>query len=269
MSIWIHIRKVLLLKNSGDRIQGELTPLELIMGIDNDLGAQIGNSSGALLHHAYCLQGDKDVILRELRSFLENGLNVKTRGNPDFWYGEFDTFGINDGRMLKEMQSRKSAGEGRKIFVIATNFITREAQNSLLKIFEEPTERTHFFIITPSAKVLLPTLTSRLVVVSYRSTGLKQNNIDVVRKFLTSGAQARIDIVKKIIDEKDKVQAISFLNCLETLLRKKADPQKMGTDETFIFEEIRKCRSYLHDRAPSVKMILEHIATMVPESQVK
>ena len=54
---------------------------------------------------------------------------------------------------------------GKKIFIIETGFFTREAQNSLLKVFEEePTEGTHFFVFTPSAETLLPTLRSRMVI---------------------------------------------------------------------------------------------------------
>jgi len=227
-----------------------------------------------LLHHAYCLEGERGELFSKLRDFFESQLNFLTKGNPDFWYGEFDTFGIDDGRLLKVMASRRplDSVQGKKIFVIAFNFITREAQNSLLKTFEEPTEGTHFFIITPSSEILLPTLKSRLFLIS--PPNIQTSDVRIFRggnmeSFLAACGSERIKMLKKMIDEKDKAGAISFLNDLEVCLRERYDPQKMGTGEPFIFEEIRKCRSYLHDRAPSVKMILEYIAILVPSAKNK
>jgi len=46
------------------------------------------------LHHAYCLEGDIVHSKEILTDWLEKTLKFKTRGNPDFWSGEFDSFGI-------------------------------------------------------------------------------------------------------------------------------------------------------------------------------
>ena len=115
------------------------------------------------LHHAYCFEGDVDYITDLLLNFLEKDFKIK--GNPDFWMGEYDRFGINDGRKINDFQLRKA---DKKIIVIKTNFITREAQNSLLKMFEEPTANTHFFIIVPSKEILLPTLQSKSLLIQIR-----------------------------------------------------------------------------------------------------
>jgi len=245
----------------------------------SDLGINIGNSTYGILHHAYCLNGKKSELFPELCNFLENEFYFKTVGNPDFWYGEFDTFGIDDGRMLKNMVSRRSFGVvpakgkarqrrlGKKIFVLAFNFITNEAQNSLLKIFEEPTEETHFFIITTSSEIFLSTLKSRLTIVP-RHVDIQYSCTDeekkMVLQFLSCESTKRIVLLKKIIEDKDKARAISFLNNLESVLYEKTDFTKMDKNEPLTFEEVKKCRSYLYDRSPSVKMILEHISLVVP-----
>jgi DNA polymerase III gamma/tau subunit len=75
----------------------------------------------------------------------------------------YETFGVDEGRELKEAQLSKSFGGGKKIFVISFETITVEAQNSLLKVFEEPTPDTHFFLISRTGSRLLPTLRSRIV----------------------------------------------------------------------------------------------------------
>ena len=251
------------------------------MTFNQNLKLEIGNSRSGL-HHAYLLEGIAESILKELHEFLEEGLSFHIKGNPDFWHGAFDTFGIDDGRALKEMQSRRPVGE-RKIFIVQANFFTREAQNALLKVFEEPTPNTHFFIITQNTASLLPTLRSRLAVISNISRSdlykYKGQTFIFAEGFLTATGAARIEMLKKMIEAKDKNTAISFLNSLEEALynndgRATSVKTLYGNDGfygrrtsvkgVFVFEEIWKARSYLNDRAPSVKMILEHIALTVP-----
>lgn len=224
-------------------------------------------------HHAYVIEGERDESLSRLFSFLEKEMVFERHGNPDFWHASFETFGIEEGRQIKEMQEKKSfTPNGRKVFVISLNFITREAQNSLLKVFEEPTEGTHFFLIVPSAEIFLPTVRSRVATLSFddfekagvaRSTKSIRSSTGIAEKFISSTPAARLSLLADILEEKDKVRAIDFLNNLEKELY-----GVWGTDldaqKSAIFKQIIKCRDYLGDRAPSVKMILEHIALVTP-----
>lgn len=166
------------------------------------------------LHHAYICEGEKDSIFPSICSFLENDLKFATKANPDFVYEEWDKFLISHARRLQEMQLNKTTNSGRKIFIISFNFITREAQNALLKVLEEPTSGTHFFFITPSAHVFLDTVLSRIQLIS----DFKQKvNINVNKsinksininkdkykaeeeKFLNAKLGERMKIVAKIV----------------------------------------------------------------------
>lgn len=217
------------------------------------------------LHHAYVIEGDRDTVFTALQTFLDTDMKWNTHANPDFWHATYDSFGVEDARDLKEMQQHKAFGEhGKKIFIVSFNFITLEAQNSLLKVFEEPTSGTHFFIITPSADIFLPTIRSRVIVVSHDTDGSgKTSNKGDVSKFLKSTHAERLEIVTDIVEDKEKIKAIEFLNQLERELSEKwgtdLDQEKINT-----FKEIIKCRRYLGDRAPSVKLILEHVALSTP-----
>lgn len=215
-----------------------------------------------VLHHAYLIEGEHATVLPEICRFCEGELGVTARGNPDFFQVEFDTFGIDDGRLLQELSSRKAVSGGKQIFVIGFMFITREAQNSLLKLFEEPTHDTHFFLITPTAEVLLPTLRSRLFVLTRAGV---HDQTTLAQEFISSGRGKRLALLKDIIEEKDKVAAIKLLAELEVLLRGKSlvDAEKT---KLFALNEIIRGRTYLYDRAPSVKMILEHIAAVTPST---
>lgn len=215
------------------------------------------------LHHAYCCEGDIDLAYDKLCKFLSDDVGVKVRGNPDFWYGKFDVFGIDDGRALNEMQEMRSLNGGKKVFVITMNSITHEAQNSLLKMFEEPTEETHFFILTRSSDVFLPTLRSRLLFIRCDH---KEDDVlsDLVSKFLAKKPAFRLELLADIIEAKDKASAAKFLDVLIIRLSSEIKKDKITAKESFLFEEIMKCRSYLNDRSSAVKIILEHISNIIP-----
>lgn len=222
----------------------------------------INNLKFIPLHHAYLIENDNQDILIELEKFFIKDLKFEIKANPDFWYGKFDTFGIDDGRVIKEKQSQKAFSGDKKIFVIIANFFTHQAQNSLLKMFEEPTEGTHFFIITQNIETLLPTLRSRMFVIQ-RNYSIKNKSefLDTSikpKEFLESSKVVRIKLLDFIIQEKDKNSAILFLNELEKILGENISNKNIRK-----IREILKCKKYLNGPSPSVKMILEHISLIV------
>jgi len=235
--------------------------------------SQFSNIKKGELHHAYLIKGAMDDVLKELHNFLERELKFPVKSNPDFWCGEFDTFGIDDGREIKEMQSRRPIVGELKIFIISANFFTTEAQNSLLKVFEEPTNGTHFFIITQNIDTLLPTLRSRLSTVNSSelfTETIQVQNMDTlvdIGEFLKSNKAKRATLLKDIIEDKNKNSAISFLNDLEIAIYQLGNPMSELGENMFVFEEIIKCKKYLNGRSPSVKMILEHVAFTVPQTR--
>ena len=219
------------------------------------------------LHHAYFLVGDTEIIFERLVSFLNKNVGVKISGNPDFWRGKFTTLTIGDARQVADLQERKSfAGNGnplghpmskwhkwqRKIFIIQADFITEEAQNSLLKVFEEPTSGTHFFIISPQ-NILLPTLRSRMQTIYHSMEARPSQGI------LDMKMKKRLEKVKEIVDgisgeEKTKQDAIALLNQLETELH------DSGVEKSSKSLEIcEHARASLYDRGAPIKMILENV----------
>jgi len=229
------------------------------------------------LHHAYCISGlsvvsaaDSSAVHSDVApffAFLETHLGIATRGNPDFWHGQFGSLGIDEARQIKDMQQRAAAVVGaKKVFVISTDTITHEAQNALLKVFEEPTVGTHFFLLMPSAEGLLPTLRSRLVMVPgvVPDAQEKLNNPSdtgaTVETFLSAPKGKRLTLLKSIIEEKDKRAAIAMV---DVILRKLSKDSKKSKDHLVHqkdLEMLLEMRGYLNDRSASVKMILEYIA---------
>jgi DNA polymerase III delta prime subunit len=224
------------------------------------------------IHHAYAFEGEKVDIVPSLFKFLEKDFGVEIKNNPDFSYQEFETFTIDDGRALQELHGRRAIS-AKKIFIISTRFVTTEAQNALLKIFEEPTENSHFFLIMPNTQVLIPTLRSRLVVVerSTLSDEVKEGDLQfLVKKFLSASVAERLALIKNIIEEKDKGKAIDFVTALEQAVapqlknaREKNGGKERLTKNAEVLSEILMVKKYLHDRSPSVKLLLEHLCLFV------
>ncbi len=207
------------------------------------------------LHHAYILTGDVSSTVIMLRNFLENELGMVTPGHSDVSIEESESFGIDDSRRIKERHSLRSLSEnGKRVTILAVQNITSEAQNSLLKLFEEPTPGTHFFLIVPSLHIVLPTLRSRALHIdlrTHKSTKLSPE----ATQFLTGGLKAALDvaaqIAKSITDEKsEKSDARKFL--AELLPELKANPRAQKV--------ILEAEKYISSRGSSVKLLLENIA---------
>ncbi len=211
------------------------------------------------LHHAYFLVGDGQCITQDLIDFLENSVGVKKSGNPDFQIRTVGTFAIDDARVVSDFQHRKSFSGGKKIFIIEADTITEEAQSSLLKVFEEPTAGTHFFIISPQ-DILLPTFRSRMQVIQVENVRGKNSKADSI---LNLKLKERLERVKEIIDgisdeEQTKQDAISFLNQIEKELHGN------GIEESSLALEVcQLARESLYDRGAPVKMILENVVLTV------
>ncbi len=212
------------------------------------------------LHHAYLVEGGGNTVHKRLISFIENDLGIITKSNPDVWNRIFDKFGIDDGRELRKLQSSKPVTGTKRIFILTTRFFTHEAQNMLLKVFEEPAENVHFFIITPSADVLLPTLRSRLFVVASKDDLVQKN--DNILEFLSDNIQKRLERIAPIIEKKDKAITLEFLDALEEFFKDK-NPKSLSKNKD-ILNDMLRCRKYMYGNAPSVKMILEHLAIVAP-----
>jgi len=209
------------------------------------------------LHHAYFIEGDKDAVLAGVEAFLKDAFKIERQGNPDVHFAYHESLGIDESRALQEMQSMKPVFGDKKIFIIAVSSITNEAQNALLKTFEEPTPGTHFFVTSPSERILLPTLRSRMVVVKHESSGENQAG-EQAKKFLKLSPKEKLEFVAPIIEEKDKAKAESFLQALISEIAGKKGAQ----ENPEALKEMLSLVRYLKDRSPSLKLILERVALL-------
>lgn len=227
-------------------------------------------------HHAYLIEGIESEVWPELKLSLEE-IGVKTEANPDLFLFLTDTFKIDDARNIKSLSSDKSFGgdntkkENKKIFVISANNFLQEAQNILLKIFEEPNKNTHLFIITPDSNLLLKTLLSRLYIVKYPKNLSFSKETE---EFIKMNVRERIDFIKENFVSKEeeeegvsiRTKATQFLNSLEKTLHNKIFIKNSKNLENIsFFEQILIAREYLRQSGSSPKSLLEGVALSVPE----
>lgn len=221
------------------------------------------------LHHAYLIEGARDEILPELLKLIDD-MGVKTVNNPDFCRISLDTFKINDARELKSMQCEKGLGD-KKIFLISANNFLLEAQNTLLKIFEEPIINTHFFLVVPNKDILLKTLISRFYLVQTKSKLEKE--IQMAENFITMPLKDRLDFIKDLLKEDEegtgdmmssRSKASAFLNALESVVHQKIMFNMYKVKNISFFDQILKVREYINQPGSSLKILLESVALVTP-----
>ena len=236
------------------------------------------------LHHAYLIEGRSDEIIPEIVKFFKD-LGVKTVGSSDFIQINLDSFKIEDARNLKSYGNQKGFSADKKIFIISANNFLLDAQNSLLKMFEEPIENTHFFLIVPDVNILLKTFISRFYLISTKSESTEEYKM--AEKFIAMPLSQRIDFMKELLVEPEgedvptevgiptgvgkeieiipldsaRSKSLKFLDALELVLHDKLP--KFHKDISF-FGQIFKVREYLRMPGSSTKTLMESVALSVP-----
>jgi hypothetical protein len=163
------------------------------------------------LHHAYLLVGRPEDFLPKLRLLLSERLGlVNLLASPDYIEESYSLFGIKDSHSLRQRQILSAFGQNGRFFVLTIDSATIEAQNALLKTFEEPTKGTHFFVILRSEDVFLPTLKSRFFVIRSGESRGSQGDDGMVASFLKLSPVARLEYVKKILSETKQLAKVKF-----------------------------------------------------------
>ena len=132
------------------------------------------------LAQVYCLAGPsqtgKRTITRWVASELLNVSVDKLAQHPDFYYLERASdpetgklkkdLSVAQARELKaRLQNRPWLGGYQVVIIDEVELMNAEAGNALLKILEEPPEKTVLFLLTENDGALLPTIRSRCQII--------------------------------------------------------------------------------------------------------
>jgi len=218
-------------------------------------------------HHAYYIEGD----LALFESYKKE--------IPHFLAQKYERFGIDESRELTAKATLKVMGES-AVFLIGASSLTSEAQQALLKLFEEPQPGVVFVLLVPHG-TLLPTLRSRMLAYPTERQLARQNGLaspaaatqdeenrgpfdrQVAVKFLKSDQKTRSTQIAVLLKDEDDVKerVRSLLDGLESELAKHIEDAKARAG----LEDIVRVRSYVGDRSAALKMLLEHLAVSLPK----
>ena len=238
------------------------------------------------LHHAYLIEGKKEELIPEVLLFMKE-IGVEIHNNQDFIQITQDSFKRDDAKNLKSRSIEKGLSENKKVFVISVNNFLIDAQNTLLKMFEEPIENTIFFLIVPDVSILLPTVLSRFYLIKTEkfsaeggSASGRKNELKEAEEFLKMSLNSRINFIKDLVkkpDEEDesdlsdvvidstRSKTIKFLNALEKILHQRLLSKNNLDHEVDYFYQILKVREYLSQPGSSAKSLMESVALVIPK----
>ncbi len=227
------------------------------------------------LHHAYFLEGDYDILIPNLLEYLKTDNDLT---DENILINKIPVIYIENSREIKNNQLMKS--DGPKIIIIPFDRIILAAQHALLKTLEEPTENTHFFFINRNSNALLPTIKSRMLILKQHGRSETKNDDNLAYDYLTSDYYGRSELLKDLIaqargedDENDEEKAsakrllVRFLDSLERILSEKIQSQNYEYAKPI--EAIISAKRDLEDASPSIKIIFEHLALILPKNVKK
>lgn len=222
-------------------------------------------------HHAYLVTGDIEQGLEAALAFAQRTLGTPDIGNPDVVTLRYGLLSVEDARTFQNAVMRAPiAGDAKVIIVAATRFF-HEAQNALLKTFEEPPAGTYVILVLPSEGMVLPTLRSRLIVLPIGEASDQASSI--AKEFLASARPVQEKMVAKLLDrtksDKDdekavaRAEALAFIEGLTRIAYEKN--LKAPSKELVAFlSDLDTFTPMLHDRATPLKIIFEHLLLTLP-----
>jgi len=222
------------------------------------------------MHHAYVICSETKEGIAVAHKHIEKHLGLVVHANPDVVTLEFGLLSVNDAREVAIIAAQAPIGGNKKAIVIAATRVYHEAQNALLKIFEEPPKGLTLFLILSTQGGLLPTLRSRVQILGSENpvTEISEDTV----AFLRESKEKRSTLIKKLSTGKDDVErrenrekVIGILNGIERVAYQKG---VRGGETVVLLSDIAELRTHLYDRAAPVRMILEHLSLTIPKDLV-
>lgn len=165
----------------------------------------------------------------------------------------YDKVGIDEVRLITTQASLRPSVGDEHVFVIGSQFVTHEAQNALLKLFEEPPSGLSFHLVLPQSVGVLPTLLSRVGQEIHHATHTDDSAWKVFLSAIPADRFKQIDAWQKTKD----------LAWLQTIVR--GVHQLKSTDlPADSLPALQFVGEKLATRGASNKMLLEHLALALP-----
>lgn len=154
-----------------------------------------------------------------------------------------------------------------KIALISFHTSGIPAQNSMLKILEEPRGGVRFILVTSNKDNLIDTVISRLQVFKTNNEERLTNNENSIKTFLETNPTVRMklpfitELLSRVDEEdrKDKESVMKFILQIAEFLGNQKNIKPKYTEETL------QMASYASDPSVSGKALLEYLSLLLPQ----
>src|SRR6185369_3485185 len=220
-------------------------------------------------HHAFVIEAEAEKGIHIAQEWAKKELGMTIEQNPDIAVLRHGLFSVADARKVAEVVAGAPFAGEHKVVIIAASRAYHEAQNALLKVFEEPAPGTYLFLVLPTLGGLLPTLRSRTQALdSSLNVGPRRSHMpEEVEEFLKATKERRSALIAKLTSGKDeearrahREEAIALVNGIEAVAYAK---KERSVPITALLSDIAALRGTLYDRSAPVKMILEHLSLVL------
>lgn len=226
-------------------------------------------------HHAYVIEAGVEEGVDRALEWVKDELGLEAKANPDVIVLRYGLFSVADARRVSEIAMQAPLRGKDKVIIIAATRAYHEAQNALLKLFEEPTLDTHLFLILPTLGGLLPTLRSRVSILDFHVGPPRSHITKETEEFIKASREKRSGMIKKLTRGKDEEvrrenrdKTLAIVNGVEAVAYAKTREGHAVPEITALLHDVATLRGFLHDRSAPVKMILEHLSLVIPKGLI-
>ncbi len=174
------------------------------------------------------------------------------------------TIGIGDVRNFQsQIFLKPSQGKEKGVVIDAKNGITIEAQNSLLKVLEEPPANTYIIIIALNKDAFLATILSRCKIIELSDNEIKDFDElnKTLEKLLKAGIGERLKIAQDIA--KDKDIALLWIEGLilatRIKLKEKQNSNNDLRDYLIMIKKLQKGYEIIKNTNANLRLALENL----------
>ncbi len=199
------------------------------------------------MHHAHLLIGSYDWASKHIKE-------LQGEGDVDTRVFRFERMTIADVRAFIYEAGLRPVEKSYRTLVLQSDSLLHEAQNALLKIFEDPNPNTQFYVILPRKDMLLPTLASRFNLMAVEESVVDSTSFS---QFLKASYADRLIEIPKRLEAEDILWVENIMKGIEKYAQ--------STQDSELMKSIIKSVSYIRGAGSSKKMLLEHLALTLPK----
>jgi DNA polymerase III delta prime subunit len=209
------------------------------------------------LSHAYLCLGNFYENKDDFENSLNNlGVKINTPGNFIF-IG--NTFTRDDADQLNSWYTKGATADSPyTIAVISAGTLKTDAQQLLLKVFEEARHPYIFFLFAPYGTEILPTIKSRCSLVELANT----NDNKEIQKFIKMSAGERIKHIAEQIKNKESSEVRTFTEELVRNLINHFHADGFGKNKD-ILNKLLQTQNSLTTGHIAPKFILDYVVTVI------